>query len=90
MNKKDANAHAGFLAAAAIGLSHRPLKTRTACAFCHRPIAGGQGYKFLPRIGPVHGACFQERERAAQGEGKDAEQGHAQAPGDSSGVCPEG
>lgn len=90
MSNKDAS-HAGLLAAAAMGLAaQRTYKTRTPCAFCKRPITNGQGYKFLPKIGHVHGACFQEAKRAEQGEGKDAEQGQPQPAGDRDGVCPEG
>ncbi len=81
---------AGILAAIALGgglsLRGRPYQV---CEICRNSILTGQGYRFVPQFGNVHGACLAERERA-KGEGKDAEQGQARPGGDSGGVCPPG
>lgn len=64
-----------ILAAGMAGRRH-DIMVGKPCEHCRQPIVGGDGYRWIPNVGNVHGRCVEAHE-AAKGEGKDAKQGQA-------------
>ena len=89
MNKKEDKPNAdlvtGLLGLSALGMRKAYHYPRKLCAFCDNPIVGGQGYRFLPKVGDVHTNCLREAEG-----GRDASKEEAGPAGAGPGVCPEG